>query len=212
MKKTLTLLLSSTLLLSACGASSQYDDKHIKQAIEDYNSTHPLCMAVIPAVESGMTNVLGSDVVRFVKVDGKGKRVNTDAVKQMTALTNAGLYKKQKDEKDNNIGKKSWVAVYHLTEKGQKFTDNTMGTRHLCVGTLAVQDVKWFSEPTADRGVTITHVAYQGKYHLYKWAEKVLTHGNSSLYKNLSQPIQSQTVLVKTNKGWIDARATQSAQ
>ncbi|MBQ9259179.1 MAG: hypothetical protein IJ187_04945 [Neisseriaceae bacterium] len=210
MNKTLTLLFAATLLLSACGGSSQYNDKQMKKAIEDYNHAHPLCMPVIPAIDSGVANVLGSDTVRFLKTDTNGKRVNSNAVKQMTALTKAGLYKKQKDEKDEKMGKKAWVAVYQLTKKGEQFIDNTMGNRALCIGTLRVQDIQWFSEPTADRGLTVTRVAYHGKYQLHKWAEKALAFGQNNVYQNLSQPIQSQAMLVKTNKGWVDIRETQT--
>ncbi|MBR5675481.1 MAG: hypothetical protein IKX14_03450 [Neisseriaceae bacterium] len=212
MKKITFISLIAAVTLTACGNDGKQNEQAIKQAIENYNATHPLCMAVIPAVESGVTNVLGSDLVRFVKMDGNGKRVNTQAVKQMSVLTNAGLYKKRKDEKSPEIGKKAWVSVYELTEKGKKFTQGEMGNRELCVGSLSVQKVEWFSEPTADNGLTISRVSYQGKYRLHKWAEKALSLGNASVYKNLSQPTTQQAAVVKTNKGWIDIREVKNSE
>lgn len=212
MKKWVFISLFAAVTLTACGNDSKQNDKAIKKAIEDYNNAHPLCMAVIPAVESGVTNVLGSDMVRFVKVDGNGKRINSQAVKQMGVLTKAGIYKKRKDEKSPENGKKAWVASYELTEKGRQFTRGEMGSRQLCVGNLSVQNIQWFSDPTADNGLTVSRVSYQGKYRLHKWAEKTLAAGSSSVYQNLSQPSVSQAVVVKTNKGWIDLREVKRSE
>ncbi|MBR7002905.1 MAG: hypothetical protein IKI11_09630 [Neisseriaceae bacterium] len=210
MKKMIFISLLAAVTLTACGNDGKQSDKAIKKAIEDYNNAHPLCMAVIPAIDSGVTNVLGSDTVRFTKIDVNGKRINTKAVKQMTALTKAGLYKKHKDEKRPDLGKKVWVSSYELTPKGRQFVRGEMNNRELCVGNLSVQNIQWFSAPTADNGLTVSRVSYQGKYRLHKWAEKVLADSSSQLHQNLSQPVVSQAVVVQTNKGWIDLREVKS--
>ena len=206
MKKIISISLIAALALTACGNNNKAQDKTIKKAIEDYHAAHPLCMALPPAIDNGLTNVLGNDSVRFLKTDANGKRINTTAVKQMSILTSAGIYKKGKDIKQPEIGKKAWLAVYDLTEKGKQYTRNEQGNHALCIGTLSVKEIKWYSDPTADNGVTVTRVAYQGKYRLHKWAEKILQLGNAKLHSDLGKITEAQAVLVKTNKGWIDKR------
>lgn len=207
MKKTITLLTVSALVLTACGGNKTQDDKQILKAIDTYHSQNPLCMAMPPAIDSGTANVLGSETVRFLKTDANGKRMNSNAVKQMSVLTKAGMYRQRKDEKSPDIGKKAWVAVYELTDKGAKFTTGNWGNRQLCLGTLMVADIDWYSQPTADKGLTVSRVSYHGKYRLHKWANKLLKASNNpQLEHDLTQPAPMQAVVVKTNKGWIDMR------
>lgn len=204
MNKNIALLTLSLCLLTAC--HKQQDEKQILQAINAYHSNHPLCMALPPAIDNGVTHILGSETVRFLKTDADGKRINTNAIKQMTTLTKAGIYRKRKDEKNPEIGKKAWSAVYELTEKGAKFTTGEVGNRQLCLGSMTANKVQWYSEPTADQGLTVSRVSYQGTYHLHKWAKQLLHTSNPKLLENLSHSSDLQATVMKTNKGWIDVR------
>ena len=213
MKKIISVCLLATLTLTAChNNDSKQDEKRILQAINAHHSEHPLCMVLPPAIDNGVTQMLGSDTVRFMKTDGTGKRINTNAVKQMSVLTKAGIYRKRRDEKNPSLGKKAWFEIYELTEKGTQFITGNTNNRQLCIGSLTANNIQWYSQPTADNGLTVSRVSYQGRYHLHKWASKLLKIGNPQLLHNLSQPSEMQAVVIKTNKGWIDKREIQERQ
>lgn len=194
MKKILPIIAIS-MLITACSGNQKANENNFKQAIRKYETQHPLCLAMPLAVDN--ENIfLGQPIIRIEH----SKTLDKNTIRQMEVLNKADIYKKQKSEKING----NHVSVYKLTDKGAKYADKTRPL--LCVANLNVERIKWFSQPTADNGLYVSHVSFSGKYKLHSWADKLLKINNDDTYKLLQQPVDAQTVLVLTNKGWIDNR------
>ncbi len=200
----LALLLTATTLLAACSGSQKASDSNFKKAISAYNQSHPLCLPISPATDDMSGGVIGQETVRIVRTDAAGKPTNKNALKQMGILDKEGVYDQQKDEEAD--GYKSYYAVFTLTDKGKKYFVGPANNPHLCIGTTRVKKINWFSLPTGDNGLTVSHVSYRGQHDLHKWAKKLLQAGNPEVIDSLDEEINMQSTLVLTNKGWLDSR------
>ncbi|MBR6026503.1 MAG: hypothetical protein IK065_02765 [Neisseriaceae bacterium] len=200
MQKKILPFIVISLLLSACNNHQTAGDRNFKQALNKYNQQHPECRT-IPLINEDNSNIsLGNDVIRISRTDSAGNKINQKALKQMQLLKKAGIYKQNKDDASSD-GKVS-VAVFVLNKDAK----NKYKSKQLCIGTIKVKEIKWFSQPTNDKGLVVSKVAYAGEYQLYKWSERLLKETQPDMYDKLKQPVNAQSTLVLTNKGWLDIR------
>ncbi len=200
MQKKMLPFIVLSLLLSACNNNQTANDRNFRQALNKYNEQHPECRT-IPLINEDNANIsLGNDVIRISRTDSAGNKINQKALKQMQLLKKAGIYKQNKDDSTSD-GKVS-VAVFVLNKDAK----NKHKNKQLCIGTIKVKEVKWFSQPTNDKGLVVSKVAYGGEYKLYKWSDRLLKETQPDLYDKFKQPVNAQSTLVLTNKGWLDIR------
>lgn len=196
------LALSSVLLLAACGGEVAQSD--LKDAIND-TSFNRVCLPFqLNAEPASPQTMLGAPEIKLLKRTPEGKRTNQHAIKQMETLVRAGLYKADKEERVGTADKVSRFAVYSMTDRGREEIKISPHGSLLCIGKQKVQKINYFTEPTPNRGVLVTHVSYEAKIQPEKWASGLI---KETEYKDmLKETATRQAVLMKTNKGWRDVR------
>lgn len=208
MKK--TLILTATLMLAACGGG--VDESDLKEGI--YDADNRICVPFQLAVQDRLPNEdpkqseFGASEIKLLKRLENGKRANELASKQMEVLVRAGLYKADKEQRVGTGEQSARYAVYTLTESGNKDIRPHHDTSLLCVGKQKVTKINYHTDPTPYRGVVVTHVSYDAKIQMEKWASSLLSEKE---YKYLANETNTQTAtLMKTNKGWRDLRGLDS--
>lgn len=198
------LVLSTTLLLAACGGEMDKDD--LRDAINESN--HRVCLPFELDVKDRVSHdkefaaKLGDPEIKLLKRLQSGKRANEHAVQQMEALVRAGLYKADKEQKVGEGDQAIRYAVYSLTERGQEEIKRGHHGTLLCVGKFKVKNINYFTEPTSANGVIVTNVSYEANVQPEKWANALLKEGE---HKNIHKETRTRTAtLMKTSEGWRD--------
>lgn len=199
---------AAALALTACGDSNKISPADVEKALQQSPKSGAVCVPFSLEVTSSDTDKLtaltslGAPEIRLLKRLPNGKRANQVAAKQMEILVDAGLYD---DVGVTKVGEGEHLTrflTYRLTEKGrQQFISSPHGEL-LCIGTLDVKKINYYTEPTASNGVTMTQVSFEAKIKPERWARKLLK--NSPYYEGLQQTETRTATLVKTNKGWRD--------
>lgn len=207
--KKLLLPALATLLLAAC-SSGEIAKSDVQKALDHAPRQNQVCVPFTLDVQHRAPNedpdytVLGVPEIRLLKRLDNGKRANPAAIEQMNILVNAGIY----EQKDNlRIGEGDHTMrylVYRLTEKGRAYFSPTHKMPWLCIGKQKVNDINYFTEPTAAHGVTISQVSYQASLDTERWARKLLR--NSPHFAGLDSEMERKITLMKTNEGWRDVR------
>ena len=199
-------VLSSVLLLAACGGGDNLSKSAVQKAVNASAKFHSVCVPFQLTVDTrkeGDNPVLGMPEVKLVKRQDNGKRANLTAIDQMEVLTDAGLYRRDKEQRVGEGDEAVRYMVYTLTEKGEK-TFRTLPNEEalMCIGNEKVEKINYFTSPTPSTGVTITQVSYEAKINAERWAKKLLK--DSPYYNGLNQTQTKHATLVKTNQGWRD--------
>ena len=199
-------VLSSVLLLAACGGSDNLSKSAVQKAVNASAKFHSVCVPFQLTVDTRKTGdnpVLGMPEVKLVKRQDNGKRANLTAIDQMEVLTDAGLYRRDKEQRVGEGDEAVRYMIYTLTETGKK-TFRTLPNEEalMCIGNEKVEKINYFTAPTPSNGVTITQVSYEAKINAERWAKKLLK--NSPYYNGLNQTQTKHATLVKTNDGWRD--------
>ena len=199
-------VLSSVLLLAACGGGDNLSKSAVQKAVNASAKFHSVCVPFQLTVDTrkeGDNPVLGMPEVKLVKRQDNGKRANLTAIDQMEVLTDAGLYRRDKEQRVGEGDEAVRYMVYTLTEKGEK-TFRTLPNKEalMCIGNEKVEKINYFTTPTPSNGVTVSQVSYESKINAERWAKKLLK--NSPYYNGLNQTQTKHATLVKTNQGWRD--------
>ncbi len=200
---------SAALLLAAC-SGSQPDKAVFEKAINQYSAAQGVCMPLVLDVENGLLTgaaVVGEPLVKIAERDSEGRKINESALKQMRLLDKEGFYKQARAETvpSPENGREIKVQVYELTDKGKAQARPGPDGARFCIGSLKVEKINWFTEPTPADGVTVSKVSYEARLETAKWAEQFMREGDS----NWKHPDATRTLvatMVKTNDGWRDIR------
>ena len=96
-------VLSSVLLLAACGGGDNLSKSAVQKAVNASVKSHAVCVPfqlTVDTRKAGDNPVLGSPEVKLVKRQDNGKRANLTAIDQMEVLTDAGLYRRDKEQRE----------------------------------------------------------------------------------------------------------------
>ncbi|WP_315368423.1 hypothetical protein [Kingella oralis] len=200
------LVLSSVLLLAACGGGDKLSKSAVQKAVNASAKFHSVCVPfqlTVDTRKAGDNPVLGSPEVKLVKRQDNGKRANLTAIDQMEVLTDAGLYRRDKEQREGEGDNAVRYMVYSLTKKGEDTFQALPNQEALmCIGNEKVEKINFFTAPTPSNGVTVTQVSYEAKINAERWAKKLLK--DSPYYNGLNQTQTKHATLVKTNDGWRD--------
>ena len=115
-------VLSSVLLLAACGGGDKLSKSTVQKAVNASVKFHSVCVPfqlTVDTRKAGDNPTLGSPEVKLVKRQDNGKRANLTAIDQMEVLTDAGLYRRDKEQREGEGDNAVRYMVYSLTQKGE---------------------------------------------------------------------------------------------
>lgn len=204
-------VLGTALALTACGGNSNKVSKSdLQEALVKSPQAGTVCVpfalnvATVQLEHGAAYLALGSPEIRLLKRLPSGKRANQTAAEQMDILVGAGIYD---DAGVTKIGEGEHTMrflTYRLTEKGRNAFQYTPHGHFLCIGTLNVKKIHYYTEPAPSNGLTLTQVSYDADIKTERWARKLLK--DNPYYEGLNQTETRTATLVKTNEGWRDVR------
>lgn len=185
-------------------------ESYIKNAINQYNQEHPICIQLIPQMDYKLTNKeihFGDKEISIVRIDQHGKKVNKKAIAQMNILKKNKFYLQHYDEKwfDKYNNDVIYLAKYTLTSNGKKFMSENTG---VCLGHAKVKKVIWFTPGVHDNSLILTNVSYSDSLEISKWGKDLLNNFNIDI-SDYYPVTDKKAVLFQTNNGWKDIRYLQ---
>ncbi|MDO4434259.1 MAG: hypothetical protein Q4B82_06735 [Alysiella sp.] len=196
------LVLSSLVLLAACGNSNDISKSDLQKAL-DHSPHGKVCVPVALEIadrQGDEISTLGQPEIRVLKRLENGKRANQRAIEQMDILVQAGIYEEVGVQKSDDANSPVRHLVYRLTDKGRSVFQHRSHGLSLCIGRLEVEKIHYYTQPTPSNGVTMSMVSYEATIQPERWARKLLA--NSPYYQGLTQAETRNITLVQTNAGW----------
>lgn len=189
MKTTLAATVAGLLLFGAGCRKNAVDTGVFKTAINNYYSSHPVCLWSSP-----------------VKFPAQADTNNEEQTKGWDALTDSGMLQHSSAEKKRFLVGSKQVNDYDLSDKGRSaWTADASqpGYGNFCFGSPEVSAIDGYNPPN-DTGATQYTVSYHyGISHLPDWANSAEMQTAFPKVGALSSSQKTATaILTKSDNGW----------
>lgn len=189
-------------LISGCSDSRSASESNFRESLDRYYEKKPF--------------ILELKYVKKFPAKYRKSSLNTSKFEYLDLFVETGLLNKSLLSEDKSLGflgnKTINYVKYELTDRGAELFREKVRKRLLdyvsgfVAGTVEVDEIKFFTEPSTMAGKTVSEVKYSVKVDLYD------EFGDSKELLNRSELLDSaiknrlplrKSVLVLTNTGWI---------